>query len=369
MTEQGEQDDQGKQTGHAEEQAERRVDPRLVRIIRLSFFLLPVLAIVLPEGLGRLYFYVTAGVPGKSYGLYHNDPVAGGIPRPNSYTGVSVINGQGFRNLEDVFTPKPEGSRRIITYGGSTTFCFNVPTDQSWPLRLQELLRSQPGHERDQVLNGGVVNWSLGHALVRAEREIPRFKPDYVFVYSGFNEWKNDKHLLHAGTDMKDLLENGQYGVVTKTLPQSSRLLQNSLLYKFYIYYVRQPIYQWIEDLNPREEVSVDEADRRDQYFIENYLQVLRELERLTRENGGQLVFVTQTARTPGAGKFPWWLSPSRAGADLARTMGATVLVAEDMVGAYRGERADVFYTSGIHFSAMGNRQFAQFIFQNVFDD
>ena len=49
--------------------------------------------------------------------------------------------------------------------------------------------------------------------------------------------------------------------------------------------------------------------------------------------------------------------------------MGATVLMAEDMVSAYPGERGDLFYDSGIHFSEEGTRQLARFIFEEISDD
>jgi lysophospholipase L1-like esterase len=121
------------------------------------------------------------------YGLWQYDKELGAIHASNSYNSNSETNSLGFRNHEDVFEPKPPGALRIIAYGGSTTFCYNLDTEHAWPLRLQALLRAHhnPG---DQVLNAGAVMWSISHEITRAERDLPRLHPDYVSIYSGFNE-------------------------------------------------------------------------------------------------------------------------------------------------------------------------------------
>ncbi len=348
---------------------ERVIDPRIVRIVRVILISIPILMIVVPEGLGRMYIYANWGVPGKSLGMWQTDPELGGMPKPNSYSRSSVISAEGFRNREDVFTPKPAGSRRVITYGGSTTFCYNVTNDEAWPLQLQEFMRGQPGHEQDQVLNGGVINWSLGHALIRAKRDIPKFKPDYVLVYSGFNEWKNADHLDFAGVRIKDLVAGHEYGVVATTFSQSSWLMQNSLIYRFYTYYVEPSLFQLFAPSRMSNERKDDFVEANHQYIVDNYINVLREMNELVRDNGGELVFVTQTALTPDVERFADWLVPSRAGAGPARAMGVRVLTADDMVNAYEGERSDLFYTSGIHFSKVGNRELGRFLIKNLFDD
>jgi len=352
-----------------QDQEERQIDPRVIRIVRMTLILLPILMFALPEVLGRVYYHFKVDAPGKSYGMWTNDPVAGGIPKPNSYSGCCIINNEGFRNPDDLILPKPPKSRRVIAYGGSTTFCYNVKDDESWPLQLQALLREEPGHSQDEVLNAGVINWSLGHALVRAKREIPEYKPDYITVYSGFNEWKNADHLDAEGISIKDLVAQKQYGVVSKNLPQSSGLLQSSLLYRFFLYNIQRPL----ADLTGQSQQFVKRksefvADNHP-YYVENYIHVLRELYDLARANGAELVFITQTALTPDRPRFKDWLIPSLAGTEPAREMGATVLMAEDFVASYEGDPADLFYTSGIHYSKDGNQRFAKFIYDKVFKD
>ncbi|MDJ0849920.1 MAG: hypothetical protein QNK04_16245 [Myxococcota bacterium] len=71
----------------------------------------------------------------------------------------AATNGMGFRNEEEVFDRKPEGSLRIIAFGGSKTFGSNLAGDQTYPHLLEQRLRELPGHERDQVLNAGRISW------------------------------------------------------------------------------------------------------------------------------------------------------------------------------------------------------------------
>jgi len=152
--------------------------------------LVPVIGILSIESIGRAIIHFRFGVPGKSYGLWQYDPELGAIHAANGYNLNSETNNFGFRNKEDVIEPKPANALRIIAYGGSATFCYNLPTDLAWPIRLQEILRKQH-NAFDQVLNGGAIMWSIGHELTRAKRDLPRLKPDVVIIYSGVNEEVN----------------------------------------------------------------------------------------------------------------------------------------------------------------------------------
>jgi len=143
--------------------------------------LLPIFCLVAFEIGARVYFWARYGVPGKQYGIWREDPGLGAIHQENAHHSMGETNNMGFRNREDVREPKPPGSLRVITYGGSTTFCYNILTDEAWPVRLEQQMRSRrPGGANDQVLNGGAVMWSIGQVYVRAKRDVSVLKPDYA---------------------------------------------------------------------------------------------------------------------------------------------------------------------------------------------
>ena len=147
----------------------------------------PVAIVLAMEIAGHAYIHFRYGVPGKTYGLWTYDEELGAIHAANAYNNNSQTNNFGFRNKEDVIEPKPPGAYRVIAYGGSTTFCYNLETDRAWPIRLQERLRAHT-NPKSQVLNGGAIMWSIGLEITRATRDLPRLKPDIVLIYSGINE-------------------------------------------------------------------------------------------------------------------------------------------------------------------------------------
>ena len=128
--------------------------------------------VAIVEGGGRAYIHFQYGVPGKSYGLWRRDAAVGAQHNENAYNTQAETNDFGFRNSEDVINPKPEQSYRIIAYRGSTTFCCCLSNEDSWLLQLQAVLRRQH-NAGDQVLNGGAIMWSLGHAFARAKKDLP----------------------------------------------------------------------------------------------------------------------------------------------------------------------------------------------------
>src|SRR5204863_1476949 len=68
------------------------------------------------------------------------------------------INALGLRGPEIERTP-PVGRTRILALGDSMTFGYHLEEDETWPARLEALLR---GAGRDvEVVNGGVGGWSI----------------------------------------------------------------------------------------------------------------------------------------------------------------------------------------------------------------
>jgi lysophospholipase L1-like esterase len=123
---------------------------------------------------------------------------------------------------------------RIIAHGGSTTFSYNVPMDDTWPAQLERLLRTS-GAVDTEVLNAGDVMWSLGHALTRAKRELPKLRPDYVIIYSGINEGANYWRLkLNDGIDLGRKLAASKRGIINNDLMKASFLFRNSVVFKLF---------------------------------------------------------------------------------------------------------------------------------------
>ena len=318
----------------------------------------PVIALALLEGAGRAYLFLVYGVEGKSYGIYRAHPVLGGILAGNSYNRLKQFNDRAFQHRENVLEPRPDGSLRVVTYGGSTTFAYNLPTGQDWPSQLEARLRSDD--PTAQVLNAGDVMWSLGHINVRTREEFAALRPDYVFLYSGINEEGNADLLRSEGVDFDAGVAAGDYGRFTHALVQANVLFRNSVVYKIFFFWVA-PLF------GDREQGALREARELDRAALENYRMILADVIDYWRANGARVVFVIQANGQADNPRNVRLTRYSRLGAPVARAHGAIVLDGRDVVDAFDGPPGALFASTGLHWNKEGSDRFAEYLYQQVF--
>jgi len=334
-------------------------------LFRCFMSFLPIIALIAFESGTRVFFWIEYGVPGKRYGIWRRDPDLGAIHKENAYNSMGETNNMGFRNREDVYDPKPAESLRIMAYGGSMTFCYQLHTEEAWPARLEQTMRSQRvGGEKDQVLNAGAVMWSIGHAYARAQREIPILKPDYVLIYSGANEPANTELLEEEGISMEQLVKQGRFGVFTKHLSQASWIKRELFTFKIYEKYVAPKAQDALSAVmhSPPETYPSGPIP----YVLENYLHVLGEMIQLVKESGGQPVFVVEITGAPSE-KTLYVTSYSRGGAKYAAEHGALVIDPSPILEGSPEDAKSLFVETGVHYSEPGARKFASFLFDRLF--
>lgn len=96
------------------------------------------------------------------------------------------INEHGFRG--DSFPlEKPEGTTRIMIYGGSAVFDIFADRKQDWPHRVERRLRRR-GHQDVNVINAGIPGNASFDVLGRLMAEGHWFDPDVVVLYQGWND-------------------------------------------------------------------------------------------------------------------------------------------------------------------------------------
>lgn len=98
------------------------------------------------------------------------------------------VNEKGYRG-RDFPVAKPEGTTRIIFYGGSATFDVNLPEERDWPRRVEAILR-QNGYPGVEVINAGVPGHASWDSFGRLFAEGHHFKPDYVVSNNGWNDFR-----------------------------------------------------------------------------------------------------------------------------------------------------------------------------------
>ncbi len=98
-------------------------------------------------------------------------------PQSPPYT----INSFGLRGKEFLI-PKTQGTYRIVVYGGSTTFGSESTDDETYPARLEQILRQRTGNQDVEVINYGAHSKSLYWIAQQYFREVKRIEPDLIVI-------------------------------------------------------------------------------------------------------------------------------------------------------------------------------------------
>ena len=109
-----------------------------------------------------------------------------------------------------------------------------------------------------------------------------------------------------------------------------------------------------------------------DASILENYQMVLKDFIKFVNDNGGQVIFIAQAMYVPRnwnedidtIRKESAIIRNSFLSKELAWSMGAIVLDAQDIVAEYNGERTSDLFSddTGIHFSKLGSNLLAKAI-------
>jgi lysophospholipase L1-like esterase len=122
-------------------------------------------------------------------GFFYRHPFLAVAPKPNArgaYLGKFIShNSLGYRGREFALH-KRAGVRRVIAFGGSSTYCSSVSNDDTWPARLQEELG--PGFE---VINAGCLGYTTVENLIQTEFLAADLEPDLCIYYEGYNDLRN----------------------------------------------------------------------------------------------------------------------------------------------------------------------------------
>jgi lysophospholipase L1-like esterase len=98
-------------------------------------------------------------------------------------------NKLGFRGRE-IEQPKPAGRYRIACLGGSTTYDDGVGDEDTYPVKLEGLLRAgRPGRDIE-VVNCGVPSYTSAEDLANLAFRVLDLQPDAIVVYQGINDWR-----------------------------------------------------------------------------------------------------------------------------------------------------------------------------------
>ncbi len=163
---------------------------RGIVVIFLSLFVFEVCSLV---ALRVNYGYLVYGERANTNAwIFEEHPFMVALPQGSkrySVNGIEIShNSLGFRGAE---FPAKGVKKRVITIGGSTTYCVEVADKDTWPRQLENTLG-----DSYEVLNLGVAGHGTAEHLYMMGSIASRLQPDVIVLQIGLN----DLHCMHAPT-------------------------------------------------------------------------------------------------------------------------------------------------------------------------
>ena len=190
---------------------------------RLLFSMIPVLVVF---GAGEVGLR-GAGWPEIEGTFEHNTPFWTSDPEldrfPMSHGEESTTfpvstNDEGLR--APIHSPdKPAGTHRVMALGCSTTFGWGVADAESYPARLETLIRAS-GRPDVEVINGGQPGYTSFQGRWLWDRTLRHYEPDVVLV----------------GYVVQDARKAAYSDRSQAVLQQDARFLKDNLLYRSKVY-------------------------------------------------------------------------------------------------------------------------------------
>lgn len=113
-------------------------------------------------------------------------------------------NSYGTRGSEFKVQKDPN-TIRIVTLGGSSTYCVGVSDGDTWPYKLQKELG-----DKYEVINFGVMGYTTAENVIQTALLISDLQPDIAIYYEGWNDARNT-HVIQSKPDYSEFHGKSQY--------------------------------------------------------------------------------------------------------------------------------------------------------------
>ena len=220
------------------------------------------------------------------------------------------LNSEGFRET-DFPNTKTDDALRIVCLGDSWTFGANVNQGQSYPQRLQAMLREEFPHKRIEVLNLGMLGYSSYQGLELLKSRALSLNPDIVILGFAMNDStiagyrdKDRAAPAHKGWGVKSFLADHLESY--KLLRYLGRLRKfETRTMSDYLKAIIDPskkieTYEGWATTESLEAQDYDKLEARTRVSPQDYESNMREMIRLIREHGAKPIMVHNELR-PGS--------------------------------------------------------------------
>lgn len=144
---------------------------------------------------------IVLAVVGMRPVLHTRDPFVGFAPLPlyvesedaaGQVWMTTAPNKLAYFNPQKFPREKPAGAYRIFCLGGSTTYGHPYDDDLSFAAWLRELLPRALPETKWEVINAGGISYA-SYRVAALMEELARYQPDLFIVYSGHNEFLEER--------------------------------------------------------------------------------------------------------------------------------------------------------------------------------
>jgi lysophospholipase L1-like esterase len=204
-----------------------------------------------------------------------------------------ALNDEGFRSAP-IVAGKRAGVLRIACIGDSWTFGMNVNQDQTYPARLETLLKQQKPAPDVEVMNFGVLGYSSFQGLELLKRRVLDLHPDVLVIGFGMND--SDV----GGYRDKDVLKPGavRWRDRVKAITAHSESLALMKFFALELRFHPKPIGEFLKadakaDAGKNNETAnYDEMEPWTRVSPKDYDRNLREMVKLARDRGARAVLL-----------------------------------------------------------------------------
>ncbi|MBN1586149.1 MAG: SGNH/GDSL hydrolase family protein [Candidatus Omnitrophica bacterium] len=153
---------------------------------------------------------------------------------------ISSADGDAFYPLQ-----KPEGTFRIVCFGGSTT--AKDPNGRHYPALLEQELRSRLGTDKIEVINVGAAGYATPHSLILLELDVLSWEPDLIILSHNINDL-SAQYWPGFTFDYSNKFRNKYYGIpdYESVYTATNALFQHSQLYWFVWHRINLLKQKWI---------------------------------------------------------------------------------------------------------------------------
>jgi len=149
---------------------------------------------------------------------------------------VTAPNKLAWFNPQRFPLKKPAGTRRVFSLGGSTTYGHPYDDKVSFSAWLRELLPAATENTQWEVINAGGISYA-SYRVASLMEELAQYEPDLFIVYTGHNEFLEERTYGDLRRKPAALLETASalswsrtYSVLHRMLVQPQRPAASSVL-------------------------------------------------------------------------------------------------------------------------------------------